>query len=139
VVRKTVALIAITIPLAFAACGDDDDDDTESAAPPETPAAEEPSGGSGGGSTVDISETEFALDPADPTASAGSVTFNVTNDGSVVHNLEVEGNGVEEETEDIDAGSSAELTVDLEPGTYEIYCSIDGHRESGMEGELTVD
>jgi plastocyanin len=137
VVRKTVALIAITIPLAFAACGDDDDDDTESAAPPETPAAEEPSGGSGGGSTVDISETEFALDPADPTASAGSVTFNVTNDGSVVHNLEVEGNGVEEETDTI-TESDASVTVDLKPGTYEYYCPVDGHKAAGMKGTLTV-
>jgi hypothetical protein len=24
------------------------------------------------------------------------------------------------------------------PGTYELYCPVDGHAEEGMEGELTV-
>jgi uncharacterized cupredoxin-like copper-binding protein len=36
-------------------------------------------------------------------------------------------------------GGSAKLTVDLnKPGTYEMYCPVDGHREMGMEGEITV-
>jgi plastocyanin len=123
----------------FAACGDDDDDSTDTAAPPETP-ADTSSGGtsSGGGSSVDISEVDFALEPSDPTAKAGTVTFNVTNDGQTTHALEVEGNGVEEETEDIAPGDSAELSVDLEAGSYEIYCPIDSHKDMGMEGELTV-
>ena len=34
---------------------------------------------------------------------AGSVTFDVTNDGATVHNLEIEGNGVEEVTDDLAA------------------------------------
>jgi uncharacterized cupredoxin-like copper-binding protein len=29
------------------------------------------------------------------------------------------------------------LTVD-KPGTYEIYCSLPGHKSAGMHGELTV-
>jgi len=94
------------------------------------------SGGSGG--SVAISETEYKLTPSDPTASAGNVTFDVSNDGGTVHDLEIEGNGVEEETEPIGAGSSAKLTANLKPGTYEIYCNIDDHRAEGMEGTLTV-
>ena len=67
------------------------------------------------------------------------MTFEVTNNGSVDHALEVEGQGVEEETETIKPGESAELAVDLsKEGSYEIYCPIDGHRDSGMEGTLTV-
>ena len=140
-VRKSLALIAVTVPLMFAACGDDDDESTDTAAPPETPAEDSSSGGtsSGGGSSVDISEVDFALDPSDPTAKAGTVTFNVTNDGQTTHALEVEGNGVEEETEDLAPGDSAELTVDLEAGSYEIYCPVGNHKDMGMEGELTVD
>ena len=67
------------------------------------------------------------------------MTFQVTNAGSIGHALEVEGNGVEEETSTISPGSSAKLTVDLSKnGTYEVYCPIDGHREMGMEAKLVV-
>ena len=57
--------------------------------------------------TVAIAETEYKLDPSDPTVKAGSVTFDVTNDGTITHNLEIEGNGVEEDTDDLAPGESA--------------------------------
>lgn len=155
-VRKFLTVLAVAIPLAvfplaLAACGDDDDDeDTTAAAPAETTEAEtttteeattEAGGGGGGaGETVEVSLTDFAIDPPNPTVPAGTVTFAVANDGATVHNLEIEGNGVEEELEpDLQAGDSGELTVDLQPGTYEYYCPIGSHAEMGMEGELTVE
>jgi uncharacterized cupredoxin-like copper-binding protein len=141
VLRKTLIALLIAIPLVLAACGGDDDDETTSAAAPETTAEETTASGGGGGAggTVDISETEFQLDPADATVAAGTVTFNVANDGGTTHNLEIEGNGVEEVTDDLEPGQSGKLTVDLQPGTYEMYCAIDDHRGQGMEGELTVE
>ena len=128
-VRKFLVLVAVAVPLTFAACGGDDETSTTAAASDtsteaSTTEASTTDSSGGGGETVDISETEFALDPYDPTAKAGSVTFNVSNDGNTVHDLEVEGNGVEESTDSIEAGASDELTVDLEPGTYKIYCNI---------------
>ena len=138
-VRRALALLAIVIPLTFAACGGDDDETTTAAATGgETSTEASTTTASGSGGTVKIGETEFKLDPSDPTTKAGQVTFDVSNDGSTVHNLEVEGNGVEEETEDLQPGQSGKLTVDLKPGTYEIYCAIDDHKELGMEGTLTV-
>jgi uncharacterized cupredoxin-like copper-binding protein len=135
VARKLLVLIAIAVPLTLAACGGDDETTSASS---DTTAAETSTTASGGGETVSISETEFSLDPSDATVKAGSVTFDVSNDGGTDHNLEIEGNGVEEVTDTLAPGDTGQLTVDLEPGTYEMYCSIDGHREQGMEGEVTV-
>ncbi len=135
--RKLLVLITVAISLTFAACGDDDDSSGESAE--STSTTEETTASGGGGETVDISETEFSLDPSEATVPAGEVTFAVTNDGGITHNLEVEGNGVEEITDDLDPGASGELTVDLEPGTYEMYCAIGDHADQGMEGEVTVE
>jgi uncharacterized cupredoxin-like copper-binding protein len=139
VVRKVLVLIAVAVPLTFAACGGDDESSTTAASDTSSSTEASTTADSGGGSSaVDLSETEFKIDPADATAKAGSVTFNVSNDGGTVHDLEVEGNGVEETTDPIEAGSSDQLTVDLKPGTYDIYCNIGDHRAEGMEGTLTV-
>jgi uncharacterized cupredoxin-like copper-binding protein len=141
VLQKSLIALAVAIPLTVSACGGGDDTSSTSAAATTEASSTSTTasgGGGGAGGSVDISETEYKLDPSDATASAGTVTLNVSNDGGVTHALEIEGNGVEEETDDISAGQSAKLSVDLKPGTYEIYCPIDGHRDLGMEGSLTV-
>jgi uncharacterized cupredoxin-like copper-binding protein len=58
----------------------------------------------------------------------------------VTHALEVESESedLEEETDDIAPGGSAELTVELAAGEYELYCPIGNHKEQGMEGRLVV-
>ena len=55
----------------------------------------------------------------------------------MVHNLAVRGEDLV--SEDLDAGATAELDIsDLDPGTYEVYCTIPGHTESGMSAQLDV-
>lgn len=139
-VRLAAVMLSVAAALSVAACGGDDDDDggsDQTAA--STQATTGGGGGGGGGETVQIGETEFALDPSEANVKAGEVTFEVTNDGSTVHDLEVEGQGVEEKTDLIEPGQSATLTVDLsQSGSYEMYCTVDSHREQGMEGEVTV-
>ena len=73
-----------------------------------------------------------------PFDTPGTYTFEATNDGGVDHALEIEGNGTEEKTETIGPGESASVTLDLEGGTYEMYCPISNHRDLGMSGEITV-
>ncbi len=136
-----LAIAALVAAFALTACGDDDDDDTaasESAVETTTTEAADDQASSGGGETIAISESDYKLDPAEVEAEAGSITFELTNDGETEHNLEVEGNGVEEVSDTITAGQSTEFTVDLEAGTYVIYCAIGSHKDLGMEGELVV-
>jgi uncharacterized cupredoxin-like copper-binding protein len=56
------------------------------------------------------------------------------------HVFEVEGNGIEKRTKSVAPDSTIAVTVDLKPGTYEIYCPLGGgkHRKMGMETDLIV-
>jgi len=89
--------------------------------------------------TIQVKETEFRLKPAEITLQKpGTYAFEAVNSGDTVHALEIEGQGIEEVTEEIHSGQSAELKVKLEAGTYELYCPVDGHKEEGMEGKVIV-
>jgi plastocyanin len=93
----------------------------------------------GGGSvrqTIKISEKEYSLNPGTVTVSkTGTYEFKVTNNGTIAHALEIEGNGVEEKK----PGAGATLRVTLtKEGSYELYCPIDGHRNQGMKSSVTV-
>ncbi len=87
---------------------------------------------------VTASETEFKIALDSSSISAGRVTFDVKNDGKIQHDLVVKGNGIEAKTPLLDAGESKTLSVDLKPGTYDLYCSVPGHKQAGMDVKLTV-
>ena len=84
--------------------------------------------------TVKIGLKEYAI-TGTMTAPAGHVNFVVTNDGSMDHNFTVTGKGG---TPMISAGHSATLSVDLAAGSYQVYCSVPGHKESGMLATFTA-
>ena len=88
-----------------------------------------------GSQSAMFSLTEFAIE-GDTQIAAGPTQFEVSNDGSVSHNLAIEEGP---STLDLSAGETAVLDVgDLEAGSYAIFCSIAGHREAGMETTLIV-
>jgi plastocyanin len=153
--RKLVLLLAVLVLSVFglAACGDDDDEESADTAATTTEETEPAGGGgddtggggggaTGGGETVEVSADPggaLAFEQSSLEATAGSVTFSFDNPASLTHDfcLEDEGGGEIGCTDQI-AGSMADLTEDLQPGTYTYFCSVSGHREGGMEGELTV-
>jgi uncharacterized cupredoxin-like copper-binding protein len=105
-------------------------------------AAKEPAaGGAEAAKTIRIAATDFAFKPSTVTLSApGTYTFVVANSGKAEHALEIDGPGVEKETETIGPGGEAQLTVEIaEAGEYKIYCPVGGHRDLGMEGTLTAE
>jgi plastocyanin len=121
-------LAILPLVLLAAGCGGGNGETEPSAAP--TGTAQQ---------TITVDETEFALDPSTVRLdTAGTYTFRAVNKGQIDHALEIEGNGVEEETETIAAGESASLTVELAEGTYELYCPIGNHKEQGMDGSIVV-
>ena len=89
-------------------------------------------GEEGGG--VTLTATDNAFDPSTLSVSAGD-TIELTNDGEALHNLTIEGTGVDE---DVEAGQSASITLpaDLEAGDYEMVCEY--HASAGMTGTVTV-
>jgi uncharacterized cupredoxin-like copper-binding protein len=87
--------------------------------------------------------------PADPSgglaysfgsaeAPAGPLEIDSPNKSSVDHNIAIEGSGVSEEGPVVKDGAVSKVTADLKPGEYTFFCSVPGHRQSGMEGKLTV-
>src|SRR3989449_10990115 len=84
--------------------------------------------------------SEWKVELSEATIAAGPVSFTVTNAGSIPHAFEVEGQGIERETELIQPGSAATLPITLKVGTYEVYCPVgeDSHKKRGMETHLRV-
>jgi plastocyanin len=141
-----IVLLAATALIA-AGCGgsDDNSSDNNSSNSSGTQGNTTDSNSSGGGGGGGASTVKLTADPGgalkfDKTslsAKAGKVTVVMDNPSQTPHAVEVEGKGVEEETKTLTQGT-AKVTVDLKPGKYEFYCPVDGHRQAGMEGTLTV-
>jgi plastocyanin len=122
--RRITWILLISVALLAAGCGGDDD---------------EGGGGGGGGLTLTADpDGAISWEPGSLSASSGSVTIKLVNQSDIPHAVEVEGNGVEEESDTV-TGADTELTVDLEPGEYTYYCPVGDHRAQGMEGTLTVE
>jgi uncharacterized cupredoxin-like copper-binding protein len=136
---------------------------TASAASPASAGATTSASASGSGSatTVAATESEFKIDLDSTKAAPGSVTFHIKNGGSALHEFvvmrtdlsadklplassapEVDEDSEDltavDEVEDIAAGATADLTVDLPAGHYVVICNVPGHYSSGMHTDFTV-
>jgi uncharacterized cupredoxin-like copper-binding protein len=86
--------------------------------------------------TVQGTETEFKIALASSDLKAGKITFDVKNVGKLPHDLAIKETG--DKTKLISPGGSGQLTVDLKPGKYELYCTVAGHKAAGMDLKVTV-
>jgi len=105
-------------------------------APPSQRAA--PGGDDEAGQRVRVRLVDYRIDM--PTSlRAGTYTFVIEQAGNHPHALAIQGPGVDEESDVIEPGGrSAEMTVTLRPGTYEVWCPVGNHRAMGMELTLQV-
>ena len=125
-----VVLVSVVVLALLAACTGG------SAAKPST------GGSSSGGKNFNVTATEFAFTPNEyKNVKAGQkVTFKVTNKGTVEHNFIVQTpDGSELGRLVTQPGETKTLEVTpAGAGEYPIFCDVAGHRESGMEGKMTV-
>ena len=142
---RLLSLTALLCSLAIVAAGcGGDDDSSSSSSGSDTATTEQSSGGGGSGGaaqTLKISADPggaLKFDKSSLTAKAGKVTIVMDNPSSLPHAVEIEGNGVEEEGDTVEKGGVSKATATVKAGTYEFYCPVDGHKQAGMKGTLTV-
>jgi uncharacterized cupredoxin-like copper-binding protein len=63
---------------------------------------------------------------------AGASYIELKNDGAVEHDLKIDTAAFKITAL---AGQTKKLMVKLEPGTYDFYCSVAGHRGKGNGGQ----
>lgn len=124
---RTCTAALVVLALIAASCGDEG----------EEPLGADPHGPHPAGNTVQVVAEDIGFAHDAFHATAGTVLVRYKNDGKMSHTLVVEGiDGFKLEVASND--DTAQGAVELEPGTYTIYCDVPGHREVGMEGELRI-
>jgi uncharacterized cupredoxin-like copper-binding protein len=79
--------------------------------------------------------SEFHFTLSAKSVKHGTVTFNVTNSGTIPHDFKING----KQTKLLSGGQSAKLTVTFaKAGKYPYLCTVTGHAVAGMKGTLTV-
>ena len=120
-----LALSALVLP----ACGGGSD----SSSPPCPPAAATRTATDG---KVTVCAYDIRYDVETIEAKAGPVEITLINKGAIAHNLSIEGEDFLLDTPS--RGKVATKTITLKPGTYEFLCTISGHAQAGMKGEIVV-
>jgi plastocyanin len=141
----SLILLVTAFAIPIAGCGGDDDDNgggsSSSSGGGTKTEASGGGGGGGGGQTLKISADPggaLKFDKSSLTTKAGKVTIVMDNPSSLPHAIEVEGKGMEIKGDTVTKGGVSKATGTLKAGTYEFYCPVDGHKQAGMKGTLTV-
>jgi plastocyanin len=108
---------------------------------------------------VAVSLVQFDVVPDQTSIIDGPVAFQVSNDGSVVHNFRVIRTGLDPDalpvddatfmvdvdqvdvvarSENLNPGETEAVAVDLAPGSYVLICNIPTHYQAGMFTGFTV-
>jgi uncharacterized cupredoxin-like copper-binding protein len=105
-------------------------------------------------SSVRVAASEFRFEPASLTLKAGvATTLTLKNAGQTLHDFTIaSGPGIPtpaamgmQHMQDnspyhvaAEAGKEATLTLNLPAGSYTFICSVQGHKELGMQGTINV-
>jgi uncharacterized cupredoxin-like copper-binding protein len=133
---------AVFVTAIVGACGGDSTDSTDITS-----------------NNISGSLSEWAVEVDADTAKAGTVTFTITNEGSMDHEFLVVKTDIEDgkipviggrfaepsvgvevidEIEQFSSGETQELTVTLSSGNYQLVCNLYGHYSAGMHTAFRV-
>src|SRR5688500_17165309 len=140
-VVDTPTTTAVDDPTATTAASDAGATPTEgSSGTQATPSATAVSGSTGGVVEVGAVLREWSLEATPAEVPAGTVRFSVTNEGQFAHNMTVmDSSGNLRATPNSTSNEGPQvIAVDLQPGTYTLYCSLPGHAQRGQQTEFVV-
>lgn len=84
------------------------------------------------GDSVELSATEYEFSPDDLVAEPGRYTGELTNEGALLHNLTFS----DGTTFPVEPGETIPIEFVVPDDGLTFICSIDGHEEAGMRGEI---
>jgi mono/diheme cytochrome c family protein len=74
------------------------------------------------------------------TSAPGMIELLSLNEAPIQHNIALkDAGGKVVEGPVVGTGGTSKLSTSLKPGKYEFLCTVPGHEEGGMKGELTVE
>jgi nitrite reductase (NO-forming) len=83
-----------------------------------------------------VSLTEFAFSPKHVMVEKGAA-LKIVNNGAAQHTLAIDGTDLVTPTLD-SKGAAGFSLASLAPGSYQVSCTIPGHKAAGMTGDLMV-
>jgi uncharacterized cupredoxin-like copper-binding protein len=156
---RSLPVVVAILGLAVAGCGSKSKSTASSTSTPtqtattpkSTPAPAPPAKPS---ANIAASLAEYTIKPSPAVGKAGTVTFQVTNNGQRVHEFvvvktpkpagsllkgsEADETGKVGEVADLPPGASKPLKLRLTPGHYALLCNLPGHYVAGQHTDLTV-
>jgi nitrite reductase (NO-forming) len=130
VIKQRTAALALALALLLAACGGGDGDSPG----PDDDA--QPAAGEGGDVEIDVVMGDIFYQPTGVEIASGAMlTVNASNEGAAEHDFEFEdgqGTGI------VAPGESATGEFGPFEESTVAFCTVPGHREAGMEFDITV-
>ena len=134
--------VSVAMVVSLGACGGDSNDSADATS-----------------NDITGSVKEWTVETDATTAKAGEVVFTITNDGTIGHEflvvktdiavgaIPLDGDHFAEPTDGLEVideigefakGTTETLTLNLEPGNYQLVCNLPDHYSAGMNVSFTV-
>jgi len=110
-------------------------------APEPTPSPSEevlPAGTRAEDRDINLSLTEWKLQPSRSRVPAGQIRFLAEDTGATQHAFRIVGQGMDVSTDSFGPGDSRTINMVLPAGEYQLICPIQGHQQQGMSATLMV-